>query len=691
MPNDINRRPLQPAPDDPSLAYAAATAAMLGARGAAPLVGAFKDSSSVEAEPRAAIGTKEVEEATQTLKKYKEGKANLEKRIIDDELWWELRHWEAINGRSPIAAHRHNPPAAAVLPPDAPKNPPSPLSASAWLFNALSAKHADAMDNFPEAAALPREQSDEESAKTISSVLPVVLEQCEYEQTYSDEWWEKLKHGTSICSVLWNSEKENGIGDIDISGVDILKLFWEPGIEDLQDSHNIFLTDLVDNADLERDYPNLKGKLKGGQDIDVARYLYNDTVDTTDKSVVVDWYYKKRDALRGRTLLHYVKYVGNNVLFASENDPQYAERGWYDHGLYPFIPDVLFPEKGTPIGFGMIAICRDPQIYIDKLFSNILETSLKGTKRRYFKSDGVDANEDEMLDENKPFVHVTGPVTDERLKEIVTRPLDSIYLNVIQLKIDEMNKTANNRDVTNGSAGSGVTAASAIAALQEAGNKTSRDMISASYRAYTSMTRLCIELMRQFYTVARTFRITNEMPYQYAEFTSDVLADRKAGLDVDGKQLYRRPVFDIKVKACKKNPFSRAEQNERAKELYGMGFFNPQKAQEALLALNMMDFEGIDKIKGEVSEGMTLYNLVQQLSAELQQTRMLLSAYSGIPAKPMSGVPSGPSGGAPQGGGQTAQGNEAAAQIPATPYMEALAARSKPNMNLRSSAAAPNA
>lgn len=660
-------------------------ASFLEARGTAPLVGAFQDSVSVEAAPPAVIGRNEIAQATETLKKYKNGKANLEKRIVEDELWWQLRHWEAI-GRTGRTGHAA--PGGTILPDQPAKG--RALSSSAWLFNALASKHADSMDNYPEPVALPREQSDEESAETISSVLPVVMEQCDFEETYSREWWNKLKHGTCIYSVLWNPDKDNGLGDIEISGVDMLKLFWEPGIEDLQDSHNIFLLELVEIEDMERDYPQLKGKLTGGQDMELAKYLHDDTIDTSTKCVVVDWYYKKRDDLTGRTLLHYVKYVGNEVLYASENDPAYASKGWYDHGLYPFFPDVLFPEASTPIGFGFVAICKDPQLYIDKLFSNVLETSMQGTKRRYFVSDGVDVNENELMDWNNPIIHVTGPVNEDRLKELVTRPLDSIYLNVIELKIDEMNKTANNRDVTNGSAGNGVTAASAIAALQEAGNKTSRDMISASYRTHVNITKMCIELMRQFYTVSRTFRITNEMPYTYAVLRPDMLADTPTGIDAQGEPLLRKPVFDIKIKAQKRNPFSRAEQNERAKELYAAGFFNPQRAQEALIALDMMEFEGIEKIKEQVSKGQTLYNMVLQLTAELQQTRALLSAYTGIPAAEY--MAAGADGGAQQGGnGQTIQSREAQAQSPQTPMMSRMARNSKPNMSSGSNAAQPQA
>ena len=74
------------------------------------------------------------------------------------------------------------------------------------------------------------------------------------------------------------------------------------------------------------------------------------------------------------------------LLFASENEAEYQERGWYDHGLYPVVLDVMFPEKGTPVGFGYVAICKDPQLYVDKLSANILENAMMGTKKRFFWS-----------------------------------------------------------------------------------------------------------------------------------------------------------------------------------------------------------------------------------------------------------------------------------------------------------------
>lgn len=613
------------------------------------------------------IGKSEIEAAATLLAEYKSGKEALESRVINDELWWELRHWEAIGKK------RKNREEVRLEP------------TSAFLFNGILNKHADAMDNYPEPIVLPREQSDEASAKTLSEILPVIMEYNDFEETYDKNWWEKLKHGTAVYGVFWNTEKENGLGDVDIRQIDLLNIFWEPGITDIQDSQNLFITQLVDNDVLCEMYPKLKGK-NFGSVIDVAQYIYDDDVDTSNKSVVVDWYYKvKRDD--GRTVLQYVKFVGDNLIYASENTEEYRDRGFYDHGQYPVVFDTLFPEKGTPVGFGYVAISKDPQIYIDKLSSNIMQCAMMDTKKRYFISKSTAINEQEFLDWNKPLVQVEGELGEERIREIQRTPIAPIYYQVMQGRIDEMKETTANRDVNAGGQAGQVTAAAAIAALQEAGNKVSRDMIATSYRAFTGITELVIELIRQFYDESRGFRVTAPNgALAFIQVNNANLRDQIMGEDAEGHELYRKPIFDLKIKAQKTSPFSRMEMNERAKELYQLGFFAPENAQAALGALEMMDFEGIDKIKEYVKQGDTLLKLAEQQGQQLQQ----MSAMLGIPTAEGAVAPEGavstPSGDV-SGGIDEAVAN---AMTPMTSYGQRLAERSAPNMNLPSNQANPN-
>lgn len=559
--------------------------------------------------PRGVIGSEEVRQAAQVLQKYKEGKANLEQRIIGNEQWYKLLHWGQLRKEGKAGGGDVEP-------------------ASAWLFNSIANKHADAMDSYPKPNVLPREEGDREDAKMLSSVLPVILERNGFEQVYSDVWWYKLKSGTGVYGVFWNPRLENGLGDIDIRKLDLLNLFWEPGISDIQKSRNLFSVELLDNKVLESRYPMLKGKL-GGNAIDVARYIYDDAVDTADKTVVVDWYYKNEDE-SGKTLLHYVKFAGDTVLFASENEPEYRERGLYDHGEYPVVFDTLFLEEGTPAGFGYIDIMRDAQGYIDRLGGAILKNNLVGAKPRFFIKDTASINEEEFADTAKDFVHVAGQLSEENLRQITVEPVSSAALNVLQMKIDELKETSGNRDFSQGSTASGVTAASAIAALQEAGSKLSRDMNKSGYRAFQKINYLCIELIRQFYDEPRSFRITGTQGAE--EFTlfdnRRLRPTRQEGVfGVDTG--YRRPVFDIVVTSQKASPFNTIAQNELAKEMFSMGFFNPELSDQALCAVDLMDFEGKEMVRQKISQNGTLLQTVQQMQLQMQKMAAIIDAQNG--------------------------------------------------------------
>lgn len=545
------------------------------------------------------ISEAEIEEANATLRRYAAAKAPLEARILEDEQWWKLRHWDYIRARqgdqSDRAAH--------------------PAPTSAWLFSTLCNKHADFMDNYPTVTCLPRERSDEPDARALSSILPVIAEQNHFNDTYSQNVWYKLKHGTACYGVFWNPSRENGLGDIDIRRVDLLNLFWEPGITDIQDSKNLFVVNLMDTDELLSRYPQLHGRAPDSS-LEIGEYLTEESGrgSREGKSLVVDWYYKVRE--NGQVRLHYAKFTGSSLLYASENDPTCAE-GWYAHGQYPVVFDTLYPEDGTPYGFGIIAVTKDPQMYIDMLDRNIMETALWATRRRYFAKKNVGINEADFLDPNKPIVEVEGDITEERLREITSTPLDSVYVSLKQMKIDELKETSFNRDVTQG-ASSNVTAASAIVALQEAGNKNSRDSIAGTYRAYEKIMTLCVELIRQFYDEARCFRIAGEgADYAFVEYSNRYIREKSEKPLTDGTETVRRPVFDFQVCAEKKNPYSRISQNETAKALYSMGAFLPENAEQASIMLDMMNFDGVEKVRDRVSQGKTLAARCEELARQV--------------------------------------------------------------------------
>ena len=550
-----------------------------------PAVAGVQDGFSALA---ARIGVEQIREANNTLQKYKQGKANLEQRIIDNEQWYKLRHWECMRDK---------------------KQQVQPTSA--WLFNSLANKHADAMDNFPSPNILPREEGDKGEAEMLSSIIPVILEQNDFEETYDNVQDYRLKSGTGVYGIFWDNEKMNGLGDISILKADLINLFWEPGITDIQRSRHLFHVELADNDLLEQEYPQLRGKLSSSS-IDLSKYVYDDTVDTSTKSAVVDWYYKKRQ--NGRNVLHYCKYVNDVVLYATENDPEMAERGWYDHGQYPFVFDPLFSMEGTPCGFGYIDVGKDTQAYIDRANQAIMQNMLANAKPRHFiRSDGS-VNEAEYADTTKDFIHVDGSLGQDSILPVQGKPLNNVYIEVLHDKIDELKETTGNRDISTGGTTSGVTAASAIAAMQEAGSKLSRDNNKASYRAFRKVVLMVIELIRQFYDLPRCFRIIGENgTARFVEYSNANLQPQKQGIEMGVDMGYRLPLFDVEITAQKASPYSKMSQNELALQFFGAGFFNPQMSDQALACLEMMDFDRKQGIMQRIAQNGMMYKAAMMM------------------------------------------------------------------------------
>ena len=583
------------------------------------------------------IGKKEIDAAAERLRKYQDGKKSVEQRIIDNEQWWKMKRW---NGKQDGQYEVHQ---------------------TGWLWNVIMSKHADMMDAFPEANVRAKEASDVQEAEMLSSIVPVIMEQNRYKKTYDEANRHKLSSGTAVYGVTWDKSKLHGRGDIAITRVDPLNIFFEPGITDIQQSREVFHVAVVPNDLLEQQYPQLQGKVGMGT-VKVEEYIHDDTIDNSDKSAVVDWYYKRHQG--GRTILHYCKFCNGEVLYASENeterpqqpvqrmDPQtgqmmtltetdpetgevrpvtqdaglsMAERGWYDHGKFPFVFDALFKVEESPFGYGYTDICKDTQEDIDNLNHAIVKNAILASKPRFFVRDEESFNMDDYMDYSKDVVKTSGSLGEDAIRAITTPELPGVVVQILNNKIEELKEISGNRDVNNGQTQSGVTAASAIAALQESAGKTSRDMIAGTYEAHKEITYLVIELIRQFYDTPRQFRITGaDGQQQFVQYSNQNLQPQGVPALFDDEVLgWRQPEFDIEVSAQKATPYSKMSQNELALQFWNAAVFQPGNADQALALLQMMDFNH----KSDVIQS------VQQNGTMLQQLQQVLQVAIGLAAK----------------------------------------------------------
>lgn len=565
-----------------------------------------------------AVNEERLQEWSKKLNEYKAGKASVDRRVQAAEDWWRLRNdaQEYMNGATTAGVGQFK-------------------SVSGWLHNVIVSKHADAMDAYPEPNILPREEGDKAEATMLSAIIPAVIEQNHFETTYSDVMWQKMKTGTGVYKVMWDSGKLHGLGDIAIERVNLLNLFWEPGITDIQKSEMVFHTESVRKEVIEQRYPQVKDKIRGSS-FTPNKFHSDDSRTEGDKVTVVDVYYHKY--VNEKKVLHYCKYVGNVVLYATENETQppmveavdaygmpvqvpagasMAERGLYDHGLFPFVFDRLFPVEDSPCGYGFIDLGKNPQTEIDLMKTAIIKNALVGATPRYFSRTDGGVNEEEFLDLTKPLVHVDGNMGEDSLRRVEHNNLDGSYVTHLNNTIQELRETTGNTEAATGATPSGVTAASAIAALQEASGKGSRDSTQESYRAFREIVTMCIELIRQFYDLPRQFRIIGEYgATKYVNYSNAGLKEQNLG----GNN-YRLPVFDIKVSAQKRSAYTKMAQNELAVQFFNMGFFNPQITDQALMCLDMMDFDGKDTIMQKISQ----YGTIHDKLIQFQQLALMLA------------------------------------------------------------------
>lgn len=520
----------------------------------------MNDYKTIEENNRKGPTRQELRAALEVLRAWQGERAALNERVQDNRRCWTMSRSSQNRGAQ------------------------DPDLTAGWLFHSVANKHADAMDSLPEPCVLPREEGDRTEAARLSKVLPAILDGCDYEGLYSDLWWSKLIDGTAVAGVFWEPEADGGRGEISLCEIDLLNIYWEPGVRDLQDSRYVFTLDRQHNSKLIERWPQLRDKLKGGSGIELPG-----TASDAEYSCVVDWYYRKH----GR--LHLCRFVGEELLFCSE---ECCPDGWYRHGKYPFVVDAMYPETGGLCGFGAVDVSKNAQRSIERLDSVIMKNALANARPRYFVRVDGGVSESEFADTENELVHVaSSALGEDSIRQIAPVPLSDIYTEVLRMKIDELKEISGNRDFTQGYTKGGVTSGVAISMLQEAGNKLSRDLVKGSYRALCEICLMVIELIREFYGSPRSFRVGAE----HISYDNSGLCPKATGRIYGLAQPAREPHFDVRVEQCKASPFTREVANERAMQLWTAGFFKPENRDAALAALDIMDFDGKQRLRAMIA------------------------------------------------------------------------------------------
>lgn len=525
-----------------------------------------------------------IDEALKMFQIYKSDKENIAKRVKDDISMYRQEYAQIY---------------------DKEKNRTIPKTG--FILSAVENKQADFGDNFPTPNLLPREPSDDFTAKTLSKILPTILDICDFKKIYKKHSRQKIKKGTGIYGVFYNPARE----EVEITEIDFMSIYTDMNVSNVQDSQFLFITEHVDNNILTRMYPKAR-ELFTGDSIAEGYGAEMQSKTMHAKSQITDCYYKNADGK-----LHLMKFCRGNVIESTEDIPGY-EDGLYAHGKYPVVFDPMYPDDDCPFGFGVIDVIKNPQIYIDKLDSVILKNSfLAGTPKKMIKRNcGININD--LLDAEKEIIEVAN-LDETTVKNVDAPSLPAQIMQHRNTKITELKEIAGNRDFQQGGVSGGVTSGSAITALQEAGDKLSRSQIDDTYDAYREMIVMCIDLIREFYTEEKVYRITNDLGQtEYASFSGNMLYGEEARRDSLGFQIgtkLRKVEFDISVVPQRQNVYKRETNNQTITQLWQMGLLSGQNIDVALMVLKAMTFDGRDELIQSLTE---LKNKQEQAQAAAQ-------------------------------------------------------------------------
>lgn len=552
---------------------------------------------------------------------YRAAREAYDMKIIENENWFRQQYWQYLIDKTE-------------------GNEPT----SGTLLNAILNKHADLMDNQPAPVFLAREKNDEEEAERLTKVVPVIMQNANWDDVYDKYCMYKIKQGIGCLSVTWDDTLENGLGDIVINYLDILRIYWEPNCTNLQDSRYVFVTSLIDTDILKEQYPDKlteSAETYGGQDaVQIKTYEGQDQTILANKTLVIDCY-ERTTAEDGRQIVHLTKIANDVVLESSITNTDTTQTGIYAHGRYPFIIDQYISLEGTLEGMGLIDMNKNNQGYVDKLDTLSLNNSIVASKQRWLTKEDGGVNPDDIIDLSKDVIVSSTTVDDSAIRPFQANPLPDIVTKIRQDKIQEMKELSGNRDFNQGGTTGGVTAFGAIAALQEAGNKTTRDLVKSNYRSFKKLVTLVVELIREFYSEDRQFRIIgDDGKPQYITFNNQNMINQITNmdeaylLDAEGNQIpnpewepeYRKPVYDIEIIPQKENPFNTISHNQMMLDLFERGVFNPEAAIPATLLLENMIFDGKEKLLLKVKENGEMYNQMMQMQQEFMQMQQIIQA-----------------------------------------------------------------
>ena len=434
---------------------------------------------------------------------------------------------------------------------------------------------ADLMDQYPQAVITADSPEYAEAAELLSAVIGENHTRMGYAREYAKLTHDLLVGGYMVQEVGFDPNLNGGMGGAFLRQVDPRSIMFDPLCADIGDSRAGFKFAAHPRAWFAQRYPDKE------RDMDSDSLLLKPVRDSLlsvsdgDSIMLIECWQREYDPETGSFAVHMKKMAGGVLL---EDSRTAKPEGCYRHGQYPFVITSLYPRRGSCLGFGLVDMFENQQLYSDKLDQIVLKNALMASHNKLLVTGASGFDVDDLRDWSKE-VH-----RGENLNGVTwfaTAPLPGYILDYIRAMRNGIKEESGANDFSRGMASGGVTAASAIAALQEMSSKRSRMAARSIHDAFEQAVRQEIEIEREFCIFPRSVKTKGGR----GAFTGKELVK----ISDLGNELPLE--FIVSVKVQRENRFSVAAHNELMLTMLKAGMITPD------VALEMMNFDGKEQVQ----------------------------------------------------------------------------------------------
>ena len=405
---------------------------------------------------------------------------------------------------------------------------------------------ADQLDNLPEAKMLPERPELQDSADILTDVVRYALYQSAFDEQYAEVMEDCAVTGTGVLQVFWDEALDDGRGMARCERWEMESFCPDPLFEDIQDGRAVFKTAFYPREWFEEHYPD-KAQYIGGDAFWEPRTAYSPEGEAP--ILLIEYWWRDYDAASKRYRVHMAQVAGGALLYYS------GEQSVYSHGKYPFVVFRYRKQAGSPFGISLMDDYAD-QWRATCRYAKYVDDNARASSRQRFiyrEDSGLDGKA--LADWSKDFIGTRGNIDDASLRSFQASPLNPQVMNFMTYLVDTMKQDSGQNQFSRGEGGLGVTAASAIQALQEAGGKITR-LHTASYKeCFRQVVEQMIYILSDKITTERVIMVAGRS-------SSGELIPRNVKL-VPGKgRAIERPPYNVRVQVQRRSPLQIQANNE---------------------------------------------------------------------------------------------------------------------------------